>query len=288
MKLDALRSVPLFRTLDDRAALALCDLLTTRELPAGTPLFKRGDPGDSMFLVEKGGVRITVRDAEGHDATLAEVGAGEFFGEMALLDGLPRSADARTTKNSRLAVLDRESFREFVRRNPDISLGILTAMTTRLRRTTDLLRHRVSRNANEEEAAHLTPAERAADLIAEFGGSWKFICASLAFTFLWVALNGWLLTHPFDIYPYAFLNLVLAVLAGLQAPIIMMSQNRQEQKDRLRADLDYEVNLKNEILLTEVIRRLERLEEKKFSGHLAENPEDQPSVEPSFHHPSNV
>jgi uncharacterized membrane protein len=103
-------------------------------------------------------------------------------------------------------------------------------------------------------------ADRAADLIAEFGGSWKFIGAAIAFSLLWIAFNSWFFFHPFDQYPYVLLNLVLGMMAGLQAPIIMMSQNRQGQKDRLRADLDYRVNLKNELLLSEVLRRLEALE----------------------------
>ena len=204
MKLDALRSVPLFRALDEEAAQELCDLLTMREVAAGAPLFHRGDSGDSMYLIERGRVRISVKDADGHDTTLAELSNGEFFGEMSLLDGHPRSADATASADSRLAVLPRTEFRSFLRKNPDVALGILTALTHRLRRTDDLLRHRVSRNANEEEAAHLTVADRAADLIAEFGGSWKFIGASIAFTLLWIAFNSWFLWHPFDQYPYYF------------------------------------------------------------------------------------
>jgi len=260
MKLDALRSVPLFRALDDMAASELCALLTMREVASGTPLFHRGEPGDSMYLVENGRVRISVKDADGHDTTLAEMGKGDFFGEMSLLDGNARSADATVSVDSRLAVLPRADFRSFLRKNPDIALGILTALTHRLRRTDDLLRHRVSRNVNEEEEARLTVADRAADMIAEFGGSWKFIGASIAFSLFWIAFNSWFLFHPFDQYPYVLLNLVLGMMAGLQAPIIMMSQNRQGQKDRLRADLDYRVNLKNELLLSEVLRRLEALE----------------------------
>jgi CRP/FNR family transcriptional regulator, cyclic AMP receptor protein len=260
MKIDALRSVPLFRALDDMAASELCALLTMREVARGTPLFERGEPGDSMFLIENGRVRISVKDADGHDTTLAEMGKGDFFGEMSLLDGNARSADATASVDCRLAVLPRAEFRSFLRKNPDIALGILTALTHRLRRTDDLLRHRVSRNANEEEEARLTVADRAADLIAEFGGSWKFIGASICFSLLWIAINTFFLFRPFDEYPYVLLNLVLGMMAGLQAPIIMMSQNRQGQKDRLRADLDYRVNLKNELLLSEVLRRLEALE----------------------------
>jgi uncharacterized membrane protein len=260
MKLESLRAVPLFRALDDEAARELCELLSMREVDAGSQIFSRGDNGDAMYLIERGTVRISVKDADGYDTTLAELRAGEFFGEMALLDGHARSADATANTHSRLAVLPRGEFRAFLRKNPDITLGILTALTHRLRRTDDLLRHRVSRNANEEDAAHLTLADRMADLIAEFGGSWKFIGVSISFTVVWVAFNSYLLVRPFDVFPYVLLNLVLGVIAGLQAPIIMMSQNRESQKDRLRADLDYRVNLKNELLLSEVLRRLEHLE----------------------------
>ncbi len=265
MKLEALRAVPLFRALDEEAAMELCQLLSTNEIAAGTCLFRRGDAGESMYLIERGSIKISVKDADGHDTTLAELGKGEFFGEMSLLDGHVRSADATASTDSLLAVLPRAEFRAFLRKNPDVALGILTALTHRLRRTDDLLRHRVSRNVNEEDAAHLTMADRAADVLAEFGGSWKFIGVSISFTIFWIMLNTLFLLRPFDEYPYVLLNLVLGMIAGLQAPIIMMSQNRQGQKDRLRADLDYRVNLKNELLLSEVLRRLEALEIHRYS-----------------------
>ncbi len=271
MKVETLRSVPLFRALDDNAAFDLCNLLTVREEPSGTPLFYRGDPGDAMYLIETGRVRISVKDADGHDATLAEFRDGEFFGEMAILDEQPRSADATIVADTRLAVLSRDDFRAFLHKNPDIALGMLTAMTYRLRRTDELLRHRVSRNVNEEEAARLTLADRAADVIAEFGGSWKFIGFSVGFFLLWVALNTWLLHDKgFDPFPYVLLNLVLGMIVGLQAPIIIMSQNRQGQKDRLRADLDYRVNLKNELLLSEVLQRLQEIETAVHSKEAAD------------------
>ena len=141
---------------------------------------------------------------------------------------------------------------------------MLSALTDRLRRTDDLLRSRVSRNANEEEEARATMADRAADLIAEFGGSWKFIGVSIGIIVLWIIVNTFVLVRGFDPAPFAMLNLALAVIAGMQAPIIMMSQNRQGEKDRLRADLDYQVNLKNELSLSEVLRRLDVLESERL------------------------
>ena len=258
--------------LDDTSTFEIWRLLSFRQLESGASLFHRGDPGNSMFLIDSGRIRISVKDADGHDAVLTELGPGEFFGEMVILDNQPRSADATVIESAKLAVLAREDLRSLVRKNPDIALAILTSMTQRLRHTDNLLRHRVSRNANEEAAARLTVADRAADMIAEFGGSWKFIGASIAFSLFWILLNSWLIyRRSFDPFPYVLLNLVLGMVAGLQAPIIMMSQNRQGEKDRLRADLDYRVNLKNELLLTEVVHRLEALE----TGRVYRTNEDQ-------------
>lgn len=265
MTLQAMRSVPLFATLDDDAAHRLRALLKVRDVPGATTLFRAGDKGDALYLIESGRIRINVRDADGLEVTLAELAGGDFFGEMALIDGKPRSADARVIEAARLAILAREDFLAFVRGNPDVALSMLSAVSNRLRNTDELLRRRVSRNANEEEAARLTFADRMSDLIAEFGGSWKFISASIAFLIFWVLLNTWLLHDKgFDPYPYVLLNLVLGMITGLQAPIIMMSQNRQSEKDRIRADLDYSVNLKNELSITEVLRRLDVLESERL------------------------
>jgi CRP/FNR family transcriptional regulator, cyclic AMP receptor protein len=256
-----LRSVPLFASLDDAAVEELCGYLHPVELKGGSSLFRVGDSGDAMYFIESGRVRITVTDADGREVILASLGHGDFFGEMAMLDGHGRSADATVTEDSRLAVLTRENFLTFVSSDARIVLEMLSAVTRRLRRTDDLLRHRVSRNANEEDAKHLTLADRAADKIAQFGGSWKFIGLSIALLIVWVIGNSILLkAQPFDPFPFVFLNLILGVMAAFQAPIIMMSQNREAQKDRLRADLDYQVNLKNEMLLGEILRLLEKRE----------------------------
>src|SRR5438270_9742010 len=240
MTIDTLRHVPLFESLNDETARKLCQLLESIDCKAKTSLFRAGDEGDAMYLIERGKVRICVQGTDGRDMTLTELGRGDFFGEMALLDGQRRSADAVVAEDARLAVLSREHFLSFVRSNPNVALEMLTAFANRLRHTDELLRHTATRNVNVEEAARLTLADRAADIIAEFGGSWKFIIFEIGLFLLWVLLNTWLLSDKvFDPYPYVFLNLVLGIICGLQAPIIMMSQNRQSHKDRLRADLDY-------------------------------------------------
>lgn len=264
MTLEALRSVPLFASLDDDAARDLRNLLSEKTVPQNTRLFRQGDTGDAMYLIESGRVRISIRDDEKQEVTLAELAQGDFFGEMSIIDGRQRSADAQVIESARLAVLSRDAFLLFVRTKPDVALEMLSALTDRLRRTDDLLRSRVSRNANDEEKARLTLADRAADMIAEFGGSWKFIGLSMGLIFFWIIFNSVILLRGFDPAPYQMLNLALAVVAGMQAPIIMMSQNRQGEKDRLRADLDYQVNLKNELSLAELLRRLDVLESERL------------------------
>lgn len=265
--LEQLRKVPLFDSLTAEAGEKLCRLLERRELKASTRLFNAGDRGDAMYLIEHGRVSISVTDADGHEVTLSELHDGDFFGEMALIDGHERSAGAMLLEDSSLTVLTRDDFLAFITSDHQIMLAMLAAMARRLRRTDNLLRHRVSRNANTEEAAHTTAADRAADVIANFGGSWKFIGLSLFLLLTWMGANTWFLREKsFDPFPYVFLNLVLAMMTGLQAPFIMMSQNRQSHKDRLRADLDYEVNLKNELLLTE-IRSLLQEEKRRSRDH---------------------
>ena len=264
MTVEALRSVPLFASLDDEAAHDLLNLISDKIVTSNTLLFRQGDKGDAMYLIESGRVRISIRDDDRQEVTLAELAQGDFFGEMAIIDGRQRSADAHVIEDARLGILSREAFLSFVRSNPDVALEMLSALTERLRRTDELLRSRVSRNVNEEEKARLTLADRAADLIAEFGGSWKFIIISMGVIVYWIILNSIILVRGFDPAPYQMLNLGLAVIAGMQAPIIMMSQNRQGEKDRLRADLDYQVNLKNELSLAEVLRRLDVLESERL------------------------
>src|SRR6266581_1993438 len=254
MNVETLRHVPLFESLDTEAAHELCELLESLDCKAGAVLFHTGDEGDAMYLIEEGKVRICVRAKDGHEVTLTELRRGDFFGEMALLDGKPRSA-----------VLSREHFLSFMRSNPNVALEMLTALANRLRHTDELLRHTATRNVNVEEAAQFTLADRAADLIAEFGGSWKFIIAAVVLVNVWVWINMWLAwigKINFDPYPFLLLSTGINVLSVLQAPIILMSQNRQSHKDRLRAEIDYQVNLKNELALNEILERLKALEHK--------------------------
>jgi CRP/FNR family transcriptional regulator, cyclic AMP receptor protein len=265
MTSETLRQVPLFESLDDASANELCKLIETLDCTGHKVLFHAGDVGDAMYVIERGKVRICVQATDGHEVTLTELGRGDFFGEMALLDGQQRSANAVIAEDARLAVLSREHFLSFMRGSPDVALKMLTALANRLRQTDELLRHSATRNVNVEEAAQLTLADRAADIIAEFGGSWKFIIAAVLFFNLWVVINSLLLVNNgFDPYPYLLLSTAINMLAVLQAPLILMSQNRQAHKDRLRSEIDYQVNLKNELALHEILQRLKTLEQDRL------------------------
>src|SRR5262249_20331053 len=151
------------------------NLLSVKSIGAGASLFRAGDRGDAMYLVESGRVRISVTDEDQKEITLAELARGDFFGEMAIIDGKNRSANATIIEDGRLAVLSREHFLKFIRNNPTVALEMRSATFSRLRHTDKMLQQRVSRNVNEEQDKRMTIADRAADAIAEFGGSWKFI-----------------------------------------------------------------------------------------------------------------
>src|SRR5258705_5844793 len=155
MTLEALRSVPLFASLDDEAAKDLRKLLSEQTVSGNTLLFRQGEEGDAMYLIESGRIRISIRDQDQKDVTLAELAQGDFFGEMSLIDGRQLSADASAIEDSRLDILSRQAFLSFVRNNPDVALKMLSALTNRLRRTDELLRGRASRNVNDEERARL-------------------------------------------------------------------------------------------------------------------------------------
>src|SRR5918911_1072055 len=192
--LEALRSVPLFASLDDEAARKLRALLEVRELPTGAVLFRAGDAGDAMYLIEDGRIRIFIVDEDQHEVTLAELARGDFFGEMSIIDGKPRAASAEVSEDARLAVIKRDDFINFVRGNVNVALEMISAISQRLRRTDELLQKRVSRNVNEIEEAQMTPADRIADQIAALGGSWRFIAMLSVLVFIWVILNSsWVL-----------------------------------------------------------------------------------------------
>lgn len=258
--LNMLGEVPLFALLDQRERKSLAKLLNTKTFNKGDTIFSYGDVGDALYLISHGRVEVFVENAEGEKIMLAENQPGDLFGEISLLDGGSRTATVVAVEDTECLTLDRENLLKFITQHPHAALDLLAVMGRRLRTTDELLRTHVTRNVNVEEEERLTFGERIADRVAAFGGSWTFIIAFSVVLLSWMGVNGYLLAaHPFDPYPFILLNLVLSALAAIQAPVIMMSQNRQAAKDRLKADLDYQVNLKAELEVAQLHGKIDRI-----------------------------
>jgi CRP-like cAMP-binding protein len=277
MTLDAIRSVPLFASLDDEAAANLRNLLRVDDVPSNTNLFRAGDQGDAMYLIERGRVQITITDADKKQIVLAELAQGDFFGEMAIIDGKQRSADATVIETARLAVLSRENFLSFIHDNPTVALEMLSATFSRLRRTDKMLQQRVSRNVNVVYEKSLNTLDRLAIAITNRVGSFGFFLIILGWTAVWTGYNilasevTSLHLRAFDPFPAFVAYLLISnVIQILLMPLIMVGQNLQGRHSETRAELDFQVNLKNEISLTEVLRRLDVLESERLPLLFAE------------------
>jgi uncharacterized membrane protein len=258
---EMLAEVPLFEMMDEGERESLCQLLESKQYSTGTTIFHAGDVGDTFYIVRRGTVQIFIENFEGAKIILRESLPGDVFGDVSMFDGGPRTATAVATEDSELLLLDKEGLLALVKKHPHAALDLLSVMGKRLRSTNELLRTQVSRNLNVEEEDRMTFGERIADKVASFGGSWTFII-SFAFTMAaYMTLNVVLGKRAWDEYPFILLNLMLSTLAALQAPVIMMSQNRQSSKDRLKADLDYEVNLKAELEVAQLHSKVDRIYE---------------------------
>jgi CRP/FNR family transcriptional regulator, cyclic AMP receptor protein len=249
-----IRHMPLFESLAEDEVGALASRLEERDVESGTAVFKAGDEGSTLFLIQDGVVEIST--GEGKQKTvLASLYAGQFFGELSLLDGAPRAATATAMKSCKLQALDRDDFLAFLTSKPEAATKILAEMAERLRQTNALFSQQVSRDVLEEEEERLTIGQRIADAVAAFGGSWTFIIVFSCVMAFWMTMNSLMGEgKAFDPFPFILLNLALSTCAALQAPIIMMSQNRQAAKDKLLAQNDYLVNLKAELGIQQIMK----------------------------------
>jgi uncharacterized membrane protein len=261
-----LKNVPLFQLMDEDELRALTAEIHERSYLAGQTVFRVDQPGAEMHVVIDGRVETFITDEEGHRVVLAELGPGEIFGELSLFDQEPRSASAEARELTRTCIVDRASLEHLFAKKPRAALDILAVLSGRLRRTDLMLSQRVARNPNVVIEEKSSFGDHVADLVARFGGSWTFINAFTVLMVVWMGVNTYYLVQPFDPAPFIGLNLVLSMLAALQAPVIMMSQNRQDSKDRVRADLDYQVNLKAEVEIMELHRKLDRLKGELFDA----------------------
>ena len=257
-----LAEIPMFSLLDHEERSTLAELMKEESFAAGKKIYSVRDHGDSLYIIRRGRVEVYVEDDLGEEIVIGEAGPGDVFGEISMLDGGPRTGTAVTVEPSELLRLDRVSLQELVSSHPHAALDLLTAVGRRLRATDELLRTHVSRNANVEEDEQLTMGQRIADHVAAFGGSWTFIILFSLVIGIWITLNCIALLNRFDPYPFILLNLVLSTLAAFQAPVIMMSQNRQAAKDRIKSDLDFDVNRKAELEIANLHRKLDKMYER--------------------------
>jgi CRP/FNR family cyclic AMP-dependent transcriptional regulator len=260
---DSLSRIPLFQRLSPEEIEQLAAEVDQVKFEPNETIFNEQDKGDALYVVEAGSVRIWVLDEDVEPVTLKELGPGEFFGELAVLDRGPRSTNATAISETTLHRLSSDDFQAFLMKHPDVAIDVICEIGARMRQTNTLVSQRATRNINVEMEQRSTIGQRVADRVASFGGSWTFIIIYVGFLGGWMALNTFVLVHyghgengaQYDPYPYILLNLMLSMTAALQAPIIMMSQNRAAEKDRLAAEQDFKVNLKSELMLEELMRK---------------------------------
>ena len=253
-----LENVPIFRNVPSSQLEPLRAAAVRQVFGSGGAIFRQGDIPKYFYIVEEGAVDI-VLPTMSDDVTLASFEAGTFFGELAVFDHQPRTATARAATETHLICIPLEAIADVIERHPQAAKQFMTVIIERLRGADEMLSRNI-RNINEVADEKMTVGERVADMVARFGGSWTFIIIFFMFLLGWMGVNAaWLLAAPPDPYPYIFLNLILSCIAALQAPVIMMSQNRQAAKDRLQADQDFAVNIKAEFAIQQLHRKLDEM-----------------------------
>jgi CRP/FNR family cyclic AMP-dependent transcriptional regulator len=260
---ELLADVPLFALLDDVERAALAERLDVVTFAAGTNIFQAGDPGDALYVVRSGTVEIFFKNDTGHRILLETARVGDFFGEISLLDGGPRTASATATEAVEALVVDRGDLDEFLGKRPAAALDLLAATGRRLRETTRLLRHTASRDYNEEEEDQRTAVMKAADWISEFSGSIPFLLIHCALFFVWIIVNVGALSHTglggWDPFPFGLLTMVVSLEAIILSVFVLLSQNRQVARERVKNDIEYQVNLKAELEVAELHNKLDDL-----------------------------
>ena len=256
---DLFIKVPIFALLDTEERQILAQQVTTRNFAKGQIIFKAGDAGGYAYLVQSGRVNLSLPDIEDENISAEVVNPGDVFGMSSLLARSVHRTTAVADEDTRAIEIDRNDIQTLLQKKPLAGLDMMTMIEIQLRDTQDLMHPQVSRNPNTEIAESETSGDRTADAVARFGGSWKFVITFGVLMIVYLLMN--ILMHKaWDPYPFILLNLFLSFLAAFQAPIIMMSQNRQDTKDRLRSELDYHVNFKSELEIEELLQRISRIE----------------------------
>ncbi len=255
-----LTNVALFEHLEDAEREQLAAFIHERKLVAGETLFKTGEPGESLYVVRSGEIELFIKDTAGQKIVLAIAEDGEVFGELALLDQGPRTATALAVVDTHLLALKRDDLMLLFQKSPTAALRVLAAMSRMTRKADELLRTRVSRNANEEVEEHISALERVADWISWFSGSMLFLAPNATWFIVWISVNVWPLgITQFDPFPFGLLTMIVSLEAIFLTCFVLISQNRQAEKDRVRADIEYEVNIKAELEIAHLHEKTDRI-----------------------------
>src|SRR5215467_4818653 len=237
-----LKHVPLFALLDDEEAAVLASQVEIKKFIPRQRIYKIGDTSGHAYVMVSGKVRVTIVDEDHQEVVVDEPSHGEFFGFASMLEGTPHHTNAVAQEETVCIEIDRHDIQILLERKPMAGMDMLTVLGKQFHAAHELVRLRAARNANEVIEEEETFGERIADSVASFGGSWTFIITFIAVLVVYSTVSVVLGNHSWDPYPFILLNLFLSMLAAIQAPIIMMSQNRQDKKDRLRSELDFDVN----------------------------------------------
>ena len=239
---EVLRHVPLFELLDDDETAILASQVEMREFAARQRIYKTGDTDGRAYVVVSGLVRVTTVDEDKQEVIIDEPGHGQIFGLASMLEGVPHMTNAMALEPTTCVELDKNDIEVLLKRKPMAGMDMLTVQSRQIHAAQQLVRLRASRNPNDIIDEEMTFGQKIADRVAQFGGSWTFIITFAVVLIVYTSLNHFLHGRAWDPYPFILLNLFLSMLAAIQAPVIMMSQNRQDTKDRLRSELDYDVN----------------------------------------------
>jgi uncharacterized membrane protein len=259
---EELRHVPLFALLDDDETAILAAQVEMKTFAARQRIYKIGDPGKNAYVVISGTVQVTTVDQDHQEVVIHSPGHGEFFGFASMLEETAHQTNAMALNESVCLEIDRNDISILLSSKPMAGMDLLTAIARQFHATQDLVRVRAARNANELIDEEATFGERIADVVARFGGSWTFIILFAVVLSVYTATNVVLRGKAWDPYPFILLNLFLSMLAAIQAPVIMMSQNRQDTRDRVRSELDFEVNVRAESEIQALASRLNLVTDK--------------------------
>ena len=255
-----LHEVPLFSEMDEQEVAGIRSIMEVMKFKPGQVIIREGDMGSLFYVITEGRAEVMIHDANGSDVILHEVGPGDFFGELSMLTNEPRTARVRAAEHLTTLVLERDEFFDFLRSHTHAAIDVLVELGGRLHKNDELLRRMASRNVNEIEEEQMTLGQRVADRVADTIGSWPFIIIQTLILTVWIILNVAAWINHWDPYPFILLNLMLSFQAAYSGPVIMMSQNRQSDKDRIAAEIDHQVNTKAELEINNLIHRLDELE----------------------------